>query len=194
MMKRPFRNLVHSPKDTSPEEGTAMIQKFSRIPVRLKSVTASIMIATSSSMRVAQLAKRPILKILMETGTEMKNSTIVSCDPLVGYVINDEDCDDTLVDVHPGAVEICNGLDDNCDGLSDDASAVDTTLWYADFDLDGYGNVSNTILACTQPQYYTSDSSDCDDTDNDTYRLLMKSVMGRTTIVTEQSMTTLHLD
>ena len=97
------------------------------------------------------------------------DSTALSCDPPLGYVINDSDCDDMLVDVHPAAIEICNGLDDNCDGLADDSSASDTTLWYADFDLDGYGNLSNTILACTQPQYYTSDSSDCDDTDNDTY-------------------------
>src|SRR5262249_52741606 len=32
-----------------------------------------------------------------------------------------EDCDDTRADVHPGAVERCNGVDDDCDGLVDGA-------------------------------------------------------------------------
>ena len=29
------------------------------------------------------------------------------------------DCDDLEADVHPGGVEVCNGLDDDCDGLVD---------------------------------------------------------------------------
>ena len=33
-----------------------------------------------------------------------------------GYVANDLDCDDSDSSVHPDAVEICNGKDDNCDG------------------------------------------------------------------------------
>ncbi len=32
-----------------------------------------------------------------------------------------EDCDDADRFVHPGAVDVCNGIDDNCSGLADDA-------------------------------------------------------------------------
>lgn len=33
------------------------------------------------------------------------------------------DCDDTRAGIHPGAVEVCNGLDDDCDGAIDDGIA-----------------------------------------------------------------------
>ena len=36
-----------------------------------------------------------------------------------GYRPEDGDCDDTDPAVHPGAEEICNGIDDDCDGLTD---------------------------------------------------------------------------
>ena len=36
-----------------------------------------------------------------------------------------------------------------------------------DADNDGFGDPNELIAACTQPPGYISDSSDCDDNDND---------------------------
>jgi len=38
-----------------------------------------------------------------------------------GYKVCDGDCNDENPAVHPGAVEICNGIDDNCDGQADES-------------------------------------------------------------------------
>lgn len=44
----------------------------------------------------------------------------IGCDPLEGFVSTATDCDDGRAEIHPGAAELCNGLDDNCDGQHDE--------------------------------------------------------------------------
>ncbi|MFC1611567.1 putative metal-binding motif-containing protein [Myxococcota bacterium] len=38
----------------------------------------------------------------------------VACNQPGGYVADDTDCDDVTTSVHPGAIEDCNGVDDDC--------------------------------------------------------------------------------
>ncbi len=90
-----------------------------------------------------------------------------SCDPDERQVGVAGDCDDTRADVHPEALEICNGLDDDCDELIDDADddVADQTSWYRDDDGDGYGQDDDTTRACEQPIGYAEYGEDCDDGD-----------------------------
>ncbi|HYK46418.1 MAG TPA: MopE-related protein, partial [Parafilimonas sp.] len=88
--------------------------------------------------------------------------TTQSCAPPTGYVNNSLDCNDADGSVHPGAVEVCDGKDNDCNGLIDDG--VKTTF-YLDFDGDGYGDYEMTIQACSMPAGYVTDHSDCNDND-----------------------------
>ena len=74
-----------------------------------------------------------------------------------------DDCDDTNAAVHPGALEYCNGHDDNCDGVTDEPTAVDAPTWYQDADGDTFGDAAVSQPACEQPAGYVADDTDCND-------------------------------
>jgi hypothetical protein len=77
----------------------------------------------------------------------------------------EEDCDDSDDAIHPDAVELCDGIDNNCDGVTDQGDAEDTELWYLDDDGDGYGLDTDTERACSQPHGYSAHGGDCNDSD-----------------------------
>ncbi|MES2642945.1 MAG: MopE-related protein [Myxococcota bacterium] len=85
------------------------------------------------------------------------------CDAVAGLTTNHTDCDDGMSDVNPAAVETCNEIDDNCDGSVDNA-AVDAGTFYADADGDGFGDMDESAMACSQPDGFVADDTDCDDT------------------------------
>jgi hypothetical protein len=86
---------------------------------------------------------------------------VSSCNPIVGSVTNNGDCNDAAPLINPGATEQCNGIDDNCDGLIDNGVVFST--WYADADGDSYGNALVSQSACSQPVGYVLDATDCND-------------------------------
>ena len=90
------------------------------------------------------------------------SSVVADCVSPTGYVNNDDDCDDTDNGVYPGAIEVCDDIDQDCDGRIDD-SAVDGTTWYRDADSDAYGNASVTSVACDAPVGYVANATDCND-------------------------------
>jgi hypothetical protein len=97
----------------------------------------------------------------------------VACDTPSGHVSDATDCDDAAASVHPGATEVCNSVDDDCDGLVDDAdSGVDMSTgstYYADVDVDGFGDPAVSEVACDMPSGHVSDATDCDDGDGAIY-------------------------
>ncbi|MBU0984159.1 MAG: putative metal-binding motif-containing protein [candidate division Zixibacteria bacterium] len=76
-----------------------------------------------------------------------------------GYTETDGDCDDTDPSVNPGAIEVCNGIDDNCDGSVDEGCVT----YYRDADGDGYGDPYEYVVATSQPGGYVTDNTDPDD-------------------------------
>ena len=74
------------------------------------------------------------------------------------------DCDDTDGAVHPGAVEACNGKDDDCDGQVDEEGASGCTTLFRDGDGDGYGAAKDSKCVCGPTDIYTATKGgDCDD-------------------------------
>ncbi|MEC9073219.1 MAG: MopE-related protein, partial [Myxococcota bacterium] len=77
------------------------------------------------------------------------------------------DCAPLNAAIFPGAVETCNGLDDNCNGIVDDEGSVGCSTYHRDADGDGYGNpeVPPQCLCGPSPQtlFTTTLAGDCDD-------------------------------
>ncbi|MBX5482394.1 MAG: putative metal-binding motif-containing protein [Myxococcaceae bacterium] len=91
-------------------------------------------------------------------------SSVDACTPPPGYVADATDCNDTPgpgAAIHPGAAEVCNGVDDNCAGGIDEGVLI---TWYRDLDGDTFGDPNNSTTACTQPAGFVQDNTDCDDT------------------------------
>jgi len=92
------------------------------------------------------------------------NDIVMACTAPQGFVTDNTDCDDTDLDIHPGSPEQCDNVDNNCDGNVDEGVLI---TYYLDSDNDGFGNANNTIIACSSPQGYVTDNTDCDDSDDD---------------------------
>ncbi|MBJ95550.1 MAG: hypothetical protein CMP23_13895 [Rickettsiales bacterium] len=72
------------------------------------------------------------------------------------------DCDDQNAAVHPAAVELCDGIDNDCyQGVDEDAE--DATTWYGDYDYDGYGGTDFIERSCSPVQGHVTNVDDCDD-------------------------------
>ena len=95
------------------------------------------------------------------------SNSIESCNPIGDYTsLQTGDCDDNNEDVNPDSTEICgNDIDDNCNNETDENLIV----FYADADLDGYGDASQIVMACSLENGISDNSLDCDDSNSQVY-------------------------
>lgn len=73
------------------------------------------------------------------------------------------DCDESDPSINKGAVEVCDGKDNNCDGQTDEGV---TEPRYLDADKDGYGTSADPIQICKgepTPHGYVEKAGDCND-------------------------------
>lgn len=97
---------------------------------------------------------------------DMDAEGYISCTRPTGASSNNTDCDDTLIDTHPGAPELCGGGDENCNGLIDDEDpdVVGRIPAFADNDFDGYGDADAPVEVCATGAGAELEVGDCDDT------------------------------
>jgi hypothetical protein len=88
-----------------------------------------------------------------------------ACNEPDGHVAEGGDCNDLDDTVHPDALELCDGFDNDCDGTTDEGDASDVVTWYLDSDGDGFGVDDTTETACDGPAGYALVGGDCDDAD-----------------------------
>lgn len=94
-----------------------------------------------------------------------------------GYVVNDQDCDDSDKRVRPWAWEVEDGKDNNCNGKIDEGFVDET--WYRDADGDGFGDALDSQLAPRAPDGYVRNALDCDDSDELTHPRGLERADGR---------------
>ena len=102
----------------------------------------------------------------VKPATEPSNEGDILVDNDGDGFFSDEDCDDNDSNTFPTASEICDGYDNNCDGQADEDV---TSTFYVDSDGDGFGNENISTQACSAPNGYTINATDCDDTTSESY-------------------------
>ncbi|MBJ93521.1 MAG: hypothetical protein CMP23_03500 [Rickettsiales bacterium] len=94
-------------------------------------------------------------------------SPVNACLAPPGTVANDADCNDGSAAAYSGALEVCDGIDNDCNGAVDEADAgfdpASLISWYLDSDGDGYGTSASSQLACQPPADHVDNADDCDD-------------------------------
>ncbi len=105
------------------------------------------------------------------------NKTITTCSstPPAGYVANSMDCNDAKLfyadkdgdGFGAGSPIACGVLGNNTDCNDNDATVHKPVTYYKDNDHDGFGDLNNTITACSlaRPEGYVTNNRDCNDND-----------------------------
>jgi hypothetical protein len=84
-----------------------------------------------------------------------------ACTAPSGYIAVPGDCNDSYADAYPGAIEACDGRDNDCDDQVDEG--LPTFTYFADTDMDGYG-AGPEVQLCFEaaPEgYSTNDDDNC---------------------------------
>lgn len=82
-----------------------------------------------------------------------------------GFVSMADDCNDMDDAINPGAIELCDALDNNCDGQVNEG--LTNYMYWLDADGDGFGDPGMMIDTCADqaPMDYVENDADCDDSD-----------------------------
>jgi len=100
-------------------------------------------------------------------GSELDERLDADGDGYLSVAVGGVDCNDDDPNVHPDAIERCDGIDDDCDGAIDDGTddAIEGGQPFTlDGDGDGHGQVGGAVVqACETPEGFAPTAGDCDD-------------------------------
>ena len=90
------------------------------------------------------------------------------CKPDAAYkVSNGLDCNDNDAASFPGAIELCDGGDNDCDGGVDEIDADGCQVYFLDEDADGWGTPVSQCMCGPDAPYSANNPSDCLDSNPD---------------------------
>ena len=84
-----------------------------------------------------------------------------------GFRAADGDCAPADSRVFPGAIDLCDGIDQDCDRVVDEDAPK--TAFYADIDGDSHGDPKVMVLACRETDGVVAVPDDCDDQNDLTF-------------------------
>jgi hypothetical protein len=87
---------------------------------------------------------------------------VLACDAPPLHVAVGGDCNDDDDDIFPGAIERCDGLDNDCDAIRDDG-------WFLDDDADRFGDPARPAGGACVEGRFVFNSGDCDDDNDDVH-------------------------
>jgi hypothetical protein len=76
----------------------------------------------------------------------------------IDWVTVPGDCNDVDDAIHPGAPELCDGIDQSCNGIVDSDA-----VWFVDNDADGWGTSVVAGQGCPAPLRSANRPGDCND-------------------------------
>jgi hypothetical protein len=88
---------------------------------------------------------------------------VQSCTRPAFYVTNNNDCDDNNNLIHPGASDLCNGLDGNCNGLANESCCNGTTRLYVKWNATGTNSGSSWENAIPRLQDALTKAGGCNE-------------------------------
>ncbi|MEZ4317886.1 MAG: putative metal-binding motif-containing protein [Myxococcota bacterium] len=95
-------------------------------------------------------------------GYGVDTDTLDDCGVVPGYALQGGDCNDQNGQINPGALDLCDGADQNCNGIPDEDAPI--TQYFLDADNDGVGDSNLSLETCGSVPGYVLASGDCDDT------------------------------